>query len=163
MIGSDQEPHLVEVDQRKFLLGDSVVKTSLFTQVDDLEGFENLCEFCSSNIGVDVEDLTFSGFGERSEDGESSGTNRSFDGFLVDRGDSSDESVTGLIEVFSSEDSSRDGTSASAESFESRDEFEVLGKENSTSVREGASVGDSDTYNWARSVSVQTEGETKRE
>lgn len=71
----NSEVHLVEVDQREFLLGDSVVETSLLTQVNNLERFENLGEFSSCDIGVDVEDLTFGGFGERGEDGKSSSTN----------------------------------------------------------------------------------------
>ena len=61
-----------------------MIKSTLLTQVNDLERFENLGEFGSGDISVDVEDLTFCGFSEGSEDGESSGTNRSLDRFLVD-------------------------------------------------------------------------------
>lgn len=122
-----------------------MIKSTLLTQVNDLERFKNFGEFSSSDISVDVENLTFCGLGEGSENRESSSTNRSLDRFFVDRSDATDVSVTRLIEVFGSEDSSGDGTSASAESFEGGNEFEILREEDSSSVGEGSGVGDANT------------------
>lgn len=122
-----------------------MIKSTLLTQVNDLERFKNFGEFSSSDISVDVENLTLCGLGEGSENRESSSTNRSLDRFFVDRSDATDVSVTRLIEVFGSEDSSGDGTSASAESFEGGNEFEILREEDSSSVGEGSGVGDTNT------------------
>lgn len=122
-----------------------MVETALLGQVNDLEGFEDLGQFGGRDISVDVEDLALASFGQRGQDGESAGADGSLDWFLVNFCDSTDESVTGLIEVLRGEDTGCDGTSASTECLESRDELEVLGQEDATSMRKSASVGDPNT------------------
>lgn len=139
-----ERTHLVEVDDIELLVRDPVVESSLLTEVDDLEGLEDLGELSSRDVGVDIEDLALPRLGKTGEDGKSSSANGRLDRLLVDARDAADVAVPRLVEVLGREDASGDGAGAGAESFESRDEAEVLGEEDSAGVREGAGVGDSD-------------------
>ena len=87
---------------------------------------EDLGKLSSSNIGIDVQDLTLGVLGQTSQDRQTSSLDGSFNGSLVNPGDLSDETVFGLVEVFGSENTSRDGSGACTESFKGGGEFEVL-------------------------------------
>lgn len=121
-----------------------MVKTTLLGEVDNLERLEDLGQLGSSDIGVDIEDLTLPRLGETSEDGERSRADGRLDGLLVDLGDAADKAVARLVEVLCGEDARGDGAGAGAQRLESGDELEVLGEEDATGVREGAGVGDAD-------------------
>ena len=123
-------------------------QSTLFAKIDNLERFENLGEFGGSDVGVDVEDLTMSSFGQTGENGKSTGSNGCFDRLLVDGGNSTDVSVLGFVEILGGENSSGDGSSSSSEGFESGNESEILREEDSSSVGESTSVGDTNT--WSR-------------
>ena len=144
--GEGNETDFVEIDYVELLLGDAVEESSLLGEVDNLERFEDLGEFGGSDIGVNVENLTVSSFGETGEDGERTGSDGRFDGLLVDGGDATDEAVLGFVEILGGEDSGRNRSGSRSERFEGGDESEILGEEDASGVGEGAGVGDADTY-----------------
>jgi len=127
----ETKAYLVQVDNVHLLSSDSVEETTLLVDVEDLHGLEDLGELSGSDIGVDVEELTVLGLSEGSEDGESSSSDGSLDGSLVDSNDLSNVSVLLPVEVLGGEDSGGDGSSSSSESFEGGNESEVLLEEDS--------------------------------
>ena len=87
---------------------------------------ENLGKLSSSDVRIDIQNLTLGILGQTSQDRQTSSLDGSFNRSLVDPGDLPDETVFGLVEVFGSEDTSRDGSSACTESFKGGGQFEVL-------------------------------------
>jgi hypothetical protein len=84
---------LIHVNDIKLLPGDTVVETTLLIEVDDLERFELLGKLTSSNVGIDVEELTLVGPSKGSEDGQSTRGDRGFDRSLVHSGNLADKTV----------------------------------------------------------------------
>lgn len=117
---------LVQVDRAQLLTGDTVEEPTLFVQVDDLHGLQNPGQLSSSDVGIDVQQLTLLVLGQRGQDWEASGPDGSLDGSLVDRGDFADEPVLGLVEVGRAKDAGRNRSRSCSETFESRSELEVF-------------------------------------
>jgi hypothetical protein len=87
---------------------------------------EDLGELSGSNVGIDVQNLTFGILGQTSQDGQTTSFDSSFNRSLVDSSDFANKTVFGLVEVFGREDTSGDRSGACTESLESGSEFEVL-------------------------------------
>ena len=87
---------------------------------------ENLGKLSSSNVRIDVQNLTLGILGQTGQDGQTTSFDSSFNRSLVDSSDLADETVFGLVEVFSSEYTSGNRSGACTESFESGSELQVL-------------------------------------
>lgn len=92
---------------------------------------ENSGELTGGNVGVDVQNLTFSVLSQTGQDRQASCLNGSLDGRLVDTGNLADETILGLIEVVGGENAGRDGLSTGTETLKGGCELEVLLEENS--------------------------------
>lgn len=116
-------------------------ETALLVQVDNLHWLhnqlgpyherqlahlENLGKLSSSDVGIDIQNLTLGILGQTGQDGQTTSFNSSLDRSLVDSSDLADETIFGLVEVFSSEYTSRDRSGACTESLESGSELQVL-------------------------------------
>lgn len=92
---------------------------------------ENSGELTGGNVGIDVQDLTLGVLSQTGQDGQASCLNGSLDGGLVDTGNLADETILGLVEVVSSENTGRDGSSTGTETLKRSGELEILLEENS--------------------------------
>jgi hypothetical protein len=95
---------------------------------------QNLGKLSSSNIGINIQDLTLGVLGQAGQDRQTSSLDSSFNRSLVDSSNLSDETVFSLVEVFGSEYTGGDRSGACTESFEGGGELEVLLEEYSLSV-----------------------------
>lgn len=108
-------------------------EATLLVDVEDLHRLEHLCELTGGNVGVDVEQLAVLGLGERRQDRQRAGPDRSLDRGLVDRDNLADETVFGLVEVLGREDAGRDRSGTGAELLERGDKLEILLEEDALS------------------------------
>lgn len=92
---------------------------------------ENSGELTGGNVGVDVQNLTFSVLSQTGQDRQASCLNGSLDGCLVDTGNLADKTILGLIKVVGRENAGRDGSSTGTETLKGGSELEVLLEENS--------------------------------
>jgi hypothetical protein len=114
-----------------------VEEAALLVDVEHLHRLEHLGELAGGNVGIDVEQLAVFGLGERGQDRERAGPDRSLDRRLVDADNLADEAVLVLVEVLGREDARRDGPSPGAELLESGDELEVLLEEDALRCGKG--------------------------
>jgi hypothetical protein len=133
-----------------------VEEAALLVDVEHLHRLEHLGELAGGNVGIDVEQLAVFGLGERGQDRERAGPDRSLDRRLVDADNLADEAVLVLVEVLGREDARRDGPSPGAELLESGDELEVLLEEDALRCGKEGSVSTS------RATSVMSERQLER-
>lgn len=113
---------------------------TLFVDEHDFHGLELLGEFSCSNICVDVENLPVVALSKTAQDGQSTSTDRRFNGPLIDTSNLSDQTILVGIEGGGSENAGGDRASTGTELLECANQLQVFLKEHTTSDLEGLCV-----------------------
>lgn len=137
--------NLIQIDNVQLLPRNTMEQTPLLTQVNNLQRLQHFGQLSSGYISIDVQNLSLGSFRQACQNGQCACSDTSFDRFLIDSGDLSDEAVALSVEVLGGEDSGGDGSGTRAEGFEGGNETEVLGEENASCMGEGSRGSDSNT------------------
>lgn len=136
---------LIQVDSGDLLTGITVEQTTLFSEVDNLEGLQGACKLTGSDIRIDVKDLTIAGLGHGSQNGEAASGNGRLNGSLVNAVDLTNQVVLGLVQVVGGKDTGGDGARTDTDALELLHQLHVLLQEQLTGQSQGLAVSDTDS------------------